>query len=211
MDSDKFLKLYEEHISGKSKKKTSNETPKFIDKKSKDISHAILDIQSESSDDSNGIYFTDPKKIIALASIFLIIIISWIVLAKMSTETHQNYKIKFDNTKLEWTFFENLDLLDSQYIKLKKVNKNNVFKYDYLENKNKILITNDVGINVVNKIINENDQNENTVNGNTQFGILNGNIKFSINSQKIDFKYLDKSIIGDFDTKKKTLLIKYYQ
>ena len=211
MDTDKFLKLYEEHISGKSKKKTSNETPKFIDKKSKDVSHSILDIQSESSDDLNGMYFADPKKIIALASTFLIIIISWIVLAKMSTETHQNYKIKFDNTKLEWIFFENLDLLDSQYIKLKKVSKNNTLKYEYSDSRNKILVTNDVGINVVNKIINENDQNENTVNGNTQFGILNGNIKFSINSQKIDFKYPDKSIIGDFDTKKKTLLIKYYQ
>ena len=102
-------------------------------------------------------------------------------------------------------------MLDSQYIKLKKVGKNNVLKYEYLDNRNKILVTNDAGINLVNKIINENDHNENTVNGNIQFGILNGNIKFSINSQKIDFKYLDKSIIGNFNTKEKSLLIKYYQ
>ena len=38
MDVDKTLILYREHISGKSKKKTSDETPKFIDKKSKESS-----------------------------------------------------------------------------------------------------------------------------------------------------------------------------
>ena len=63
----------------------------------------------------------------------------------------------------------------------------------------------------MNKIINENDQDENTVNGNAQFGLLNGNIKFYINSQKIDFKYLDKTIVGTLNTKKKSLLIKYYK
>ena len=211
IDTDKFLKLYKEHISGKSKKRTSNETPKFIDEKSKDVDHKILDIQPDSSNSLNSTYFVEPRKIITLASIALVIIISWITLAKVSTKTHENYKIKFDNTKLEWTFFENLDLLDSQYIKLKKVSKNNTLKYEYSDSRNKILVTNDVGINVVNKIINENDHNENTINGNVQFGILNGNIKFSINSEKIDFKYLDKSIIGNLDSKKKTLLIKYYQ
>ena len=211
MDVDKTLKLYEEYISGKSKKKTSDETPKFIDEKNKDIDHKILDIESKISDNLNGTYFIEPKKIIALTATFLIVIISWIILARISTKTHENHKIKFDNTKLEWTFFENLNLIDSQYVELKKINKKNIFKYEYLENKNKILITNNSGINVVNKIINENDQNENTVNGNTQFGILNGNIKLSINSQKIDLKYSDKSIIGNLDTKKKNLLIKYYQ
>ena len=33
--------------SSKSKKKTSSETPKFIDKKNKDINHTILDIESK--------------------------------------------------------------------------------------------------------------------------------------------------------------------
>ena len=48
MDKNKTLKLYEEHISCKSKKKTSSETPKFIDKKNKDVNHTILDIESKS-------------------------------------------------------------------------------------------------------------------------------------------------------------------
>ena len=211
MDTDKILRQYEEYISGKSKKKTSDETPKFIDQKSKDVDSKILDIQSESSNDLNNIYLIEPKKIIAIASMILMIIICWIVLAKVSTTTHNNYKIKFDNTKLEWTFFENLAVLDSQYIKLKKVNKDNVFKYEYSDNRNKILITNSSGINVINKIVNENDQDENTIKGNTKFGLLTGNIKFYINSQKIDFKYLDKNVIGTLDTKKKSLLIKYYE
>jgi len=211
MDVDKILTLYSEYISSKSKKKTSDETPKFIDKKSKEVDHTILNIESESSDDLNNTYFVEPKKIIALSSIVLLVIICWVILARVSITTHDNHKIRFDNTKLEWTFFENLDLLDSQIIKLKKINKDNIFQYEYSKNRNKILITNNAGLNVVNKIINENDQNENTVNGSAQFGILNGNIKLSINSQKIDFKYSDKTIIGNLDTKKKSILIKYYQ
>ena len=135
MDVDKTLKLYEEHISGKSKKKTSDETPKFIDEKNKDTNHKILDIESKISDNLNGTYFIEPKKIIALTATFLIVIISWIILARISTKTHENHKIKFDNTKLEWTFFQNLNLIDSQYVELKKINKKNVFKYEYLENK----------------------------------------------------------------------------
>ena len=211
MDVDKILTLYSEYISSKSKKKTSDETPKFIGKKSKEVDHTILNIGSESSDDLNNTYFVEPKKIIALSSIVLLVIICWVILARVSITTHDNHKIRFDNTKLEWTFFENLDLLDSQIIKLKKINKDNIFQYEYSKNRNKILITNNAGLNVVNKIINENDQNENTVNGSAQFGILNGNIKLSINSQKIDFKYSDKTIIGNLDTKKKSILIKYYQ
>ena len=211
MDSDKTLQLYKKYISGKSKKKTSDETPTFIDKKSKEIDHTILDIKPELSSDLKNIYFSEPKKIIALSSVILMVIVCWIILARVSTTTHDNYKIKFDNTKLEWTFFENLDLLDSQYIKLKNVNKSNVFKYEYLENKNKVLVTNNAGLNVVNKIINKNDQDEHTINGDIQFGLLTGNIKFSINSQKINFKYLDKTIIATFDSKNKSLLIKYYQ
>ena len=211
LDVNKTLRLYGDYISGKSKKETSEETPKFIDKKSKGAYNKILDIGSKSSDNLINNYSRDPKKIVALSSVILMIIVCWIILARVSTTTHDNYKIKFDNTKLEWTFFENLVLLDSQYIKLKKVNKGNVFKYEYLDNKNKVLITNTSGINVVNKIINENDQDENTVNGNAQFGLLTGNIKFYINSQKIDFKYLDKTIVGTLNTKKKSLLIKYYK
>ena len=211
MDVNKTLRLYEDYISGKSKNKTSEETPKFIGKKSKGAYNKILDIGSKSSDNLINNYSRDPKKIVALSSVILMIIVCWIILARVSTTTQDNYKIKFDNTKLEWTFFENLDLLDSQYIKLKKVNKGNVFKYEFLDTKNKILITNTSGINVVNKIINENDQDENTVNGNAQFGLLTGNVKFYINSQKIDFKYLDKTIIGTLNTKKKSLLIKYYK
>ena len=68
MDVDKVLRQYENHISGKSKKKTSDETPKFIDKKSKNIESAILDINPESSDDLNTTYFVEPKKIIMLSS-----------------------------------------------------------------------------------------------------------------------------------------------
>ena len=211
MDVNKILRLYGDYISGKSKNKTSEETPKFIDKKSKGAYNKILDIGSKSSDNLINNYSRDPKKIVALSSVILMIIVCWIILARVSTTTHDNYKIKFDNTKLEWTFFENLVLLDSQYIKLKKVNKGNVFKYEYLDKKNKVLITNTSGINVVNKIINENDQDENTVNGNAQFGLLTGNIKFYINSQKIDFKYSDKTIVGTLNTKKKSLLIKYYK
>ena len=207
MDADKTLRLYEEYISGKSKKKTSDETPKFIDQKSKDKNDKILDIDPQESD----IQTIDSKQIMVLSGVIIIVLISWILLAKASNTTHKNHKIKFDNTKLEWTYFENLNMIDSQYVKLKKINKKNVFQYEYLDIKNKILITNSSGLNVVNKIINENDQDENSVSGDVEFGLLTGNLKFSINNQKIDFKYPEKTIIGFLDIKEKTLLLKYYQ
>ena len=207
----KYLKLYEEYISTKSKKSTRNETPKFIDKNNKDTTKRILEINNESSTNLNGSYFLGSKRIIVISSIILTIMISWIILANISKTNHRNHKIKFDNTKLEWTFFENLNLVDSQYVKLKKINKNNIFKYEYLNYNNKILITDPSGINVVNKVINENDEGENSIVGNVEFGILNGKIKFYVNNQKIDFNHIDKIIIGSFDIKKESILIKYYE
>ena len=91
MDVNKTLRLYGDYISGKSKKETSEETPKFIDKKSKGAYNKILDIGSKSSDDLNATYFLEPKKIIVLFSVILIIIVFWIALARVSTTTHDNY------------------------------------------------------------------------------------------------------------------------
>ena len=65
--------------------------------------------------------------------------------------------------------------------------------------------------NQINKVINENDEGENSIVGNVEFGILNGKIKFYVNNQKIDFNHIDKIIIGSFDIKKESILIKYYE
>ena len=96
MDVNKILRLYGDYISGKSKNKTSEETPKFIDKKSKGAYNKILAIGSKSSDNLINHYSRDPKKIVALSSVILMIIVCWIILARVSTTTHDNYKIKFD-------------------------------------------------------------------------------------------------------------------
>ena len=137
----------------------------------------------------------------------------WIVLAKVSESRYEKHEILFSNTKLNWEFFKPLELIDSQFVKIKNITKKNVFRYESTNSKNKILITNDSGINIANRILNKNDENENTIDGNVEFGILNGKLDFYINGQKIDFKYSDKTIIGSFKpkNKKNKLLIKYFK
>ena len=212
MDEDEILRSHEKHISGKSKKFFASKTPQFIENKD-GLNKKEENNKPRSSNLLNSTYFIDPKKTTLAIGFLVFIMVAWITLAKISESSYEEHEILFSNTKLNWDFFKPLELLDSQFVKINSVNKKNVFRYESSNSKNKILITNDSGINIANRILNENDEDENTIGGNVEFGILNGKLNFYINGQQIDFKYPDKTLIGSFKpkNKKNNLLIKYFK
>ena len=83
----------------------------------------------------------------------------------------------------------------------------------YLEYKNKIIVADASNINVVNRVLEENEEGQISVRGNIKIGILNGSLQFDINGQNIKFNYQDEVILGYFNTstKDKQLILKYYK
>jgi len=207
LDPEKIIMDYENHLSGKDNKKRISRTPKFIENKT----HLNDDNGGQSSLLSNA-YLIDSKKIIAIFFLVVFIISSWVILSTISKNRYDEYQTQFSNKKLSWEFFESLELLKSETIKLNNINSENVIRYNALMKENKILITqieNDLFI--INRILNINDQDENITSNDIKFGIYSGYIDLNINGQKIEFKNKDAKIIGYLYPKKKQLVLEYYK
>ena len=214
LDEHKILNQYNDYIKGNRPAiNTSSRTPKFIENKNK-MSNKNLDISNLSGNNKTS-YFIQPQKLLSFVFVLLLVAIAWITIANISEKKHKKNQTIFDNTKLNWEYLNKLTLIDSHYMKIDKISKTNIIKYETLENiKNKILITNDTrGLDLENRILNENDQQEKTFNENLKFGILNGKINLLINNKKIDFIHDDKAIIGYLKINKENLdlMVKYFE
>ena len=212
LDEHEILNQYNNYIKGNRTTATTR-TPKFIKNKNKiNTKNSNID---NTLDNQNSSYFIQPQKLLSFMFVLLLIIIAWITIANISEKKHKKNQTIFDNTKLTWEYLNKLTLIDSHYIKIDKISKTNIIKYETLENiKNKILITNDTrGLDLENRILNENDQQEKTFNENLKFGILNGKISLLINNKKIDFIHDDKAIIGYLKINKENLdlMVKYFE
>ena len=87
--------------------------------------------------------------------------LSWITIANISKNNYIKYQTKFDNTKLNWDYLNNLTLADSDLCYTIEGNLKRVLLDEILENiKNKILISNEKGIHLENRILRKNDQEE---------------------------------------------------
>jgi len=214
LDEHKILIQYSDYIKGnKTNTNTSNKTPKFIENKNK-INNKNSDVGSI-SDNKNYSYFIQPQKLLSFIFALLLISIAWITIAKISERNHEKYQTIFDNTKLDWEYFNKLALIDSQNINAKLNSGKNIIKYETSKNiKNKIIISSSSDERLLeNRILNENDQEEKSFAGNIKFGILNGEINLFINGEKIDFMYGDKTITGDVKINEEQLdiTIKYFE
>jgi len=208
INSKDVLKSYEKFLKSDKKtikKSTNNKTPHYIENKS-----SILNDKSNVSFQSKK-YFIGSNKIIVTVTIIGFILFCWLTLSYVSKQKFKNNQIVFDNTLLNWKFFESLNLFDTEIIKINNINENNIILYKTNLLKNKLIITNADGKDILNKILDMNDENQISNNGNVQFGILNNDLQLYINGQKINFKHTEKSIIGIFDVKKEQIKIDYYE
>ena len=204
LDEHEILNQYNDYIKGNRNTTSTNRTPKFIENRNK-INNKNSTIDNIS--DNRPSYFIQPQKLLSFIFALLLTGIIWITIAKIS-ENNYKEKVIFDNTKLNWKYLNELSVINSQIIEINNNTSKNVIKYETLENKkNKILITNNKGLDLENKVLNENDQGEKEFNTDILFGISSGNINLFINGKKINFEHNDKVIIGDLKIKKNNLLV----
>lgn len=211
LDQEKILFEFSKFLKGNKSLSSTNKTPSFIKNKK-----SLNDLKSNNklllSDDSS--YFIKRTNLLSFAFALIIIVLSWITIASISKNNYVKYQTKFDNTKLNWDYLNNLTLADSQYVTIEGNLKKNIIRYEILENiKNKILISNEKGIHIENRILRKNDQEEKVFKNDIKFGLLNGKIDLFINNKKLDFIHSDKAIIGDITIEKKKIkiLLKYFQ
>ena len=211
LDSEKILKLYSEHISGKRKKTklSSASTPYFIENKESIKDKINPNFKSELYKSN---YFIEPKKIVSIFIFIFFIIGSWSITAYIKDYSN-DHKIKHENERIKWNFFNDTNryaLIDSQIIEIKNLNTKNTYKYESSGgDSNSLIIGTEMNKQSITLELQDYDTKQ--FEGLTQFGIENGNVKFYINNFKINFKYKDKAIWGVLDPKKdKHLKVKYY-
>ena len=208
LNSEDILISYEKYLKSDKKsikKSTNNKTPHYIENKS-----SILNDKSNIKNQSYN-YFIRSGRIIATIGIITFIFICWFTLSYISKQKFNENQIVFNNTLLEWNFFESLNLFDTETINIDNIIENNIFYYKTNTLKNKLIINDFNDKNILNKILIMNDENQISHNNNIQFGILNNDLQIYINGQKINFKHTNKSIIGIFDIKTEQIKIEYYQ
>ena len=208
LNSEDILVSYEKYLKADKKsikKSTNNKTPHYIENKS-----PILSNESNANNHSNN-YFIGTGRIITTISVLGFILICWFTLSYISKQKFDENQIVFNNTLLEWNFFDNLNLFDTETININNIIENNIFYYKTNTLKNKLIIKDFNDINILNKILVMNDENQISHNSNIQFGILNNDLQLYINGQKINFKHTNKSIIGIFDIQTKQIKIKYFE
>ena len=211
LDQEKILFEYSKFLKGNRSLNSTNKTPVFI-KNKKSLNDLKSDNKLFSSDDSS--YFIKRTNLLSFIFALVIIVLSWITIASISKDNYIKYQTKFDNTKLNWDYLNNLTLADSQYVKIDGNLKKNIIRYEILGNiKNKILISDEKGIHLENRILRKNDQEEKIFKNDIKFGLLNGKINLFINNIKLDFIHSDKAIIGDIKVKNKRIevLLKYFK
>ena len=208
LNSEDILISYEKYLKADKKsikKSTNNKTPHYIENKS-----SVLNNESSTNNHLNN-YFIGSGRIIATISVLGFILICWLTLSYISKQKFNENQIVFNNTLLEWNFFDSLNLFDTETININNIIENNIFYYKTNTLKNKLIIKDFNDVNILNKILVMNDENQISHNSNIQFGILNNDLQLYINGQKINFKHTNKSIIGIFDIQTKQIKIKYFE
>ena len=208
LNSKDILKSYEKYLKSDKKsikKSINNKTPHYIENKS-----PILNNKSSANNHLNN-YFIGSGRIIATISVLGFILICWFTLSYISKQKFNENQIVFNYTLLEWNFFDRLSFFDTETININNIIENNIFYYKTNTLKNKLIIKDFNDVNILNKILVMNDENQISHNSNIQFGILNNDLQLYINGQKINFKYTNKSIIGIFDIQTKQIKIKYFE
>ena len=207
LNPDKIIIDYEDYISGNIHNVKNSRTPKFIENKTH-----LNDNNNDQTNLLNNAYLFDSKKIIAILFLVVFVVSSWVILSVISKNRYNEHQIQFSNKKLSWEFFESLELLDTEKIKINKINSENIIGYNAILKENKILISQiENNLFIINRILNVNDQDENITSNNIKFGIFSGHIDFNINGQKINFTNQEAKIIGYLYPNKKELIIEYYK
>ena len=201
LDKEKILFEFSKFLKGNKSLSSTNKTPVFI-KNKKSLNDLKSNNKLFSSDDSS--YFIKRTNLLSFIFALVIIVISWLTIASISKDNYIKYQTKFDNTKLNWDYLNNLTLADSQYVKIDGNLKKNIIRYEILGNiKNKILISDEKGIHLENRILRKNDQEEKVFKNDIKFGLLNGNINLFINNKKLDFIILTKQSLVILQLKRK--------
>ena len=211
-DTENILRLFNEHITGKHKKRqviTSN-TPQFIENKESIKDKINPNFKNELYDNN---YFVEPKKILALFMFIVIVLTSWSAIAYIN-DYKKNSQEKYKNLLLNWEFYKDTNrfiLSDSQTVLITDIKDENTYKYEAQNNIiNKLIIGTEKNKSK-SGTLEDKDYDTKKFKGLTEFGIGNGHIKFYINNQPIEFKHKDKAIWGILNPEKNnTLTLKYY-
>ena len=116
--------------------------------------------------------------------------------------------------KLNWKKdFKNLALLDSQHIKLNNKKSNSILVYKTFKFPDKIIITDNEGKNISNRILNKDESDTSSFNENINFAILYGLGNLEINSELIKFKHKNNKITGSLQKHASDLILNlnYYK
>ena len=201
-DQNKTLEQYQNFITGLSGLK--NKTPAFINKKT-NLNNAFYDNREHLK---QKYYFLTKKILLSLIALTVIISLYFII----DVSFFQNKNIpdlsNWNYEKLNWKKdFENLAVIDSQYIKLNNKKLNNTLIYKTFKFPDKIIITDNEGKNISNRILNKNESDTNSFNENINFAILYGSGNLEINSELIKFKYKDNKIVGSLQKDASDLIL----
>ena len=205
VDINKTLEEYQNFITGLTGLK--NKTPDFINKKTT-LNNAFYDDRDHFK---QKYYFITKKILFSLIAVTVIISLYFIIDASFFQNKNipnlSNWNYEKLNRKKD---FENLVLVDSQHIKLNK-KINNLLIYKTFKFPDKIIITDNEGKNISNRILNKNESDTSRFNENIKFAILYGSGSLEINSEQIRFKYKENKIVGLINKEKNDLILNYYK
>ena len=212
-DTQNILNLFNEHVTGKYKKRkvVKSNTPQFIENKESFKDKINPNFKNELHDNN---YFVEPKKILLLFMLIIIVLASWSSIAYINQYKKESEE-KYRNLLLNWEFYKDtsrFSLIDSQIVLISDVKYENTYKYEAQNNFiNKLIIGTEKNKSK-SGTLEDKDYDTKKFKGLTQFGIGNGNIKFYINNQSIKFKHKDKAIWGILDPERSdTLTLKYFR
>lgn len=193
------LKNYQNYILGNNHE--TSKTPDFIKKKTK--------LNDVISNDRQEIEKRNIRTNNKAAAIFIIVLlISMIFVIRLFNQNTTNINIsEWNNNKLNWKIdFINSGLFDSEIINI-NLEPQNILIYSTSNFPDKIIITDNEGKNISNRILEKNDFDKSHFENDIKFGILIGSGQLKINNQSINFKYPGHKVKGLI--KKNQLVLNY--
>ena len=191
IDQKKILEDYQNYISGTDVNR--NKTPNFIKTK---VDLEKVKIKDRHINKNKMIFLRNATYI--FLGVFAIIFSFSITKEFFFNSSYKNQIENWNENKLNWNNdFENYEIFESETHNINLLNKNNTINYRTLKHPDKIIITDNEGKNISNKILNPFSIEKSIFNTDIKFALLNAMGEISINNNKISIKYPGMKIVGN--------------
>ena len=190
IDPKTVLEDYQNYISGSDINK--NKTPNFIKTK---VDLKKIKVKDRQINKNKLIFFRNTTY--AFLAIFIIIFLISITNNYFFNSVHKNRIQNWNENKLNWkNDFTNYKIFETEIHNI-VLGKNNTINYRTLKYPDKIIITDNEGKNISNKVLDSFSVEESIFNTDIKFALLNAMGEIIINNNKISIKYPGMKIVGN--------------